>query len=193
VRGAPELDADPYATEVHRWWHYSRPSPELVAAVRDDWLGADGHALDLGCGLGTELAYLASVGFRTVGVDRSIVALQRAYRLHPNVRFVAADMLRLPFPDGCFEVALDRGSFHCLPGAERARYAAEVRRVLRPGGRFLLRACLYAAGIRNDLTPEIIRATFAGWRTVSLREALIPSDTRQMTAVVARYEHPGGA
>jgi hypothetical protein len=28
-----ERDGDPYRTEVHRWWHLSRPSPELVRAL----------------------------------------------------------------------------------------------------------------------------------------------------------------
>jgi hypothetical protein len=62
--------------------------------------------------------------------------------------------------------------------------------VLRPGGRFLLRACLYAQGIRNDLTEPLLRRVFSGWRIVSLQQATIPSDTRQMMALVMRLEHP---
>jgi hypothetical protein len=53
---------------------------------------------------------------------------------------------------------------------------------MRPGGRFLLRACLYAQGVRNDLTEPLLRQAFAGWRIVSLEQAQIPSDTRQMMA-----------
>jgi hypothetical protein len=62
--------------------------------------------------------------------------------------------------------------------------------VLRPGGRFLLRACLYAQGIRNDLTEPLVRQVFTGWQIVSLEQAQIPSDTRQMTALVTRLERP---
>jgi ubiquinone/menaquinone biosynthesis C-methylase UbiE len=126
----------------------------------------------------------------TVGVDRSIAALQRARRLHPAVEFVQADVLWLPFPQAAFDVVLDRGCFHYLQAADRPRYAAEVKRVLHPGGRFLLRACLYAQGIRNDLTEPLVRDIFTGWHIVSLEQAQIPSDTRQMIALVARLERP---
>jgi SAM-dependent methyltransferase len=178
-----------YQTDIYKVWHSSAPPPELVAAMDDGWLGVPRRALDLGCGLGTELAHLARRGVAlTVGVDRSIAALQRAHRLHPDVRFVQGDVLGLPFPDSTFDAALDRGCFHYLPAADRPRYAVEVRRVLRPGGRFLLRACLYAQGVRNDLTEPVIWRTFAGWRIVSLRQGPIPSDTKQMIAFITRLE-----
>jgi SAM-dependent methyltransferase len=178
-----------YQTDIHRFWHSSTPPPELLAALDDGWLGDPRRALDLGCGLGTELGHLAERGVPlTVGVDRSIAALQRARRLHPAVELVQADVLRLPFPRAAFDVVLDRGCFHYLQAADRPRYAAEVERVLRPGGRFLLRACLYAQGIRNDLTDSLVREIFTGWHIAGLEPGQIPSDTRQMIALVARLE-----
>lgn len=84
------------------------------------------------------------------------------------MEFVQADVLELPFAQAGFDVVLDRGCFHYLRAADWPRYAVEVRRVLRPGGRFLWRACLYAQGVRNDLTEPLLRQTFAGWRIVSL-------------------------
>jgi SAM-dependent methyltransferase len=105
-----------YTTDIHKVWHSSTCPPELVAALDDGRLGVAGRALDLGCGLGTELAHLAWHGFAlTIGVDRSIAALQRAHHLHPDVGFVRGDVLRLPFPDSSFDVALDRGCFHYRP------------------------------------------------------------------------------
>jgi ubiquinone/menaquinone biosynthesis C-methylase UbiE len=126
----------------------------------------------------------------TIGVDRSIAALQRAHHLHPAVRFVQADVLQLPFPQASFDVVLDRGCLHYLQAADRPRYASEVQRVLRPGGRLLLHACLYAQGTRNDLTEPLLRRVFSGWRIVGLQQTPIPSDTRQMIALVMRLEHP---
>jgi SAM-dependent methyltransferase len=147
--------------------------------------------LDLGCGLGSELAHLAQCGVAlTVGVDRSVAALQRARRLHPAVACVQADVLGLPFAQAGFDVVLDRGCFHYLRTADRRRYAAEAWRVLGPGGRFLLRASLYAQGVRNDLTEPLLRQIFAGWRIVSLEQTQIPSDTRQTVALVTRLECP---
>jgi len=49
---------DPYLDHVYRWWHLSVPSPELIEAEAESWLGAPGTAVDIGCGAGTELAYL---------------------------------------------------------------------------------------------------------------------------------------
>jgi SAM-dependent methyltransferase len=180
----PSILDQQYKTDIHKVWHASTPPPGLLAAALDDgWLGAPQRALDLGCGLGTELAHLAHRGVPlAVGVDRSSAALQRAHHLHPAVQFVQADVRQLPFDDHSFDLALDRGCFHYLQAADRPRYASEVERVLRAGGRFLLRACLYAQGIRNDLTEPLIRQLFTGWRIVSLQQAPIPSDTRQMVA-----------
>lgn len=61
---------------------------------------------------------------------------------HDGVSFVRGDVLALPFAAGVFDVALDRGCFHYLSPARWPDYAAEAQRVLRPGGRMLLRACL---------------------------------------------------
>jgi SAM-dependent methyltransferase len=188
---SPSILDQQYQTDIHQFWHLSTPPPELLAALADGWLGVPRRVLDLGCGLGTELAHLAQRGVAlTVGVDRSIAALQRARRLHPAVAFVQADVLELPFGQAGFDVVLDRGCLHYLRAADRPRYAAEVGRVLCPGGRFLLRACLYAQGVRNDLSESLLRRIFAGWRIVSLEQAQIPSDTRQMVALVARLERP---
>ena len=187
----PSILDQQYQTDIHRIWHSSTPPPELLAALDDGWLGAPRRALDLGCGLGTELAHLARRGVAlTVGVDRSIAALQRAHQLYPAVQFVQADVLQLPFPKASFDVVLDRGCFHYLQAADRPRYTSQVERVLRPGGRFLLRACLYAQGVRNDLTEPLLRQIFTGWRIVGIQQAPIPSDTRQMVALVTRLEHP---
>jgi 2-polyprenyl-3-methyl-5-hydroxy-6-metoxy-1,4-benzoquinol methylase len=69
---------DHYADGTYRWWHLSRPSPELLAALGDGWLRPGGRALDVGCGLGVEAGYLAAAGWQVAGVDLSQVALSRA-------------------------------------------------------------------------------------------------------------------
>jgi hypothetical protein len=48
------------------------------------------------------------------------------------------------------------------------RYEEEAHRVLRAGGRLLLRACLHSAGIRNDIDEELLHRVFARWRFVRL-------------------------
>ena len=136
--------ADPYVDGVYRWWHLSVPSPELIEAEAGGWLEDAGAVLDIGCGLGTEISYLAGKGWKAAGVDRSGVAVGSAKHAHGGVSFVQADVLALPFPAGIFDLALDRGCFHYLSPPQWPGYAAEARRVLRPGGRLLLRACYTA-------------------------------------------------
>lgn len=154
--------ADPYADGTYRWWHLTRPSPELVAAKANGWLGKPGRVLDAGCGLGTETAYLARRGWHAVGTDLSRAALLRARREHPGPAFVLADVRTLPFKPGSFDLLLDRGCFHYLPRGGRSRYAAEAERVLRPGGRLLLRACRSSAGVPNDIDEHGLRGCFGG-------------------------------
>ncbi|MDA8296477.1 MAG: class I SAM-dependent methyltransferase [Actinomycetota bacterium] len=67
-------------------------------------------------------------------------------RWHPP-HDLRADALALPLCSGAFDVARDRGVFHYLAPGDRARYAGELHRVLRPGGRLLARFSLRMAGV----------------------------------------------
>jgi SAM-dependent methyltransferase len=177
---------DHYADGTYRWWHLSGSSPELLAALGDGWLRPGGRALDVGCGLGVEAGYLAAAGWQVAGVDLSQVALARAAAGGDGAVFMRADIRRLPFPQDCFDAALDRGCFHYLAPRERLRYADELRRVLRPGGRLLLRASLNAAGVRNDIDESVIGHTFASWQIEHMQRTAVPSDTRTLEVILAR-------
>lgn len=177
---------DHYADETYRWWHLSRPSPELLAALGDGWLPSSGRALDVGCGLGVEAGYLAAAGWQVAGIDLSQVALARAAAGHGGAAFMRADVRRLPFHRHCFDAALDRGCFHYLAPQDRPRYADELRRVLRPGAGLLLRASLRAAGVRNDIDEAVIGHTFAAWQIEHMQRAAVPSDTRTLEVILAR-------
>jgi SAM-dependent methyltransferase len=182
-------EPDEYETDTHRWWHLSEPSPELLRAIADGWL-VGRRVLDIGCGLGTEVGYLASLGRSAVGIDLSLAALRRAATMHATARFAAGDVLHVPFRDRSFGAALDRGCFHYLAPHDRRAYADEVRRVTGAGGRLLLRACLTSAGERNDVDMPSIRDAFSEWHWLEAVEERIPSDTRTMPALVVRLEVP---
>lgn len=177
---------DPYADGVYQWWHLSRVPPELLTAEADNWLGKPGSVLDIGCGLGVELGHLAQSGWRSCGIDMSAIALQRARADHPEVAFIQADALRLPFATRAFDLVLDRGCFQYLDPRQRRAYSAEAERVLRPDGRMLLRACLNCAGIRNDITEAVIASVFVEWTLDVLKPVQVPSDTREMPALEVR-------
>ena len=161
--------SDPYVTGVHRWWHLDSPSPELLAAEAAGELGPPGVAVDLGCGLGTEAGDLAGRGWRCLGLDLSEPALGQAAAAHPGAAFARADATALPAGTATVDLLLDRGCFHYLDAAGRDSYASQAARVLRPGGRLLLRMCLASAGQPNGLSETTIRTAFAGWEIHGLR------------------------
>lgn len=147
-------------------WDTGVTPPEVVELVERGGL-SPGRALDLGCGTGTNSLYLARHGWKVVGVDFSVVAIrrarQRARRMNLPVRFYRADVTDLGFLSGPFDLALDIGCLHGIPPEGRTRYAAEVGRLVRPGGLYML----YAFLPRPDgppgrgITPEEIRHLFS--------------------------------
>jgi predicted TPR repeat methyltransferase len=78
------MPRDEYSTRAYTWWHLSRVPPELSEALRRADAPRGGRALDLGCGLGTEVAALGRRGFCAAGIDLSRPALRRARGLHPR-------------------------------------------------------------------------------------------------------------
>lgn len=124
------------------------PSGVVVWAV-DSWPRLDGaprlrRALDVGCGTGRNALHLAQAGARTTGFDRSPVAVERA---RERMRAAGADVELLvhdladglPAADGEIDLVLDVFVYkHQVRPAVRARYRAELARVLAPGGRVLL-------------------------------------------------------
>ena len=111
----------------------------LLAAIdRADPLIAPRSILDLGCGTGLLTADLRArfPAARVVGADLSDAMLRQAGdRVPLRAR---ANVYALPFADGAFDLVTSSISYHFY--LEPARALAEIRRVLSPGGRFVLAA-----------------------------------------------------
>lgn len=103
--------------------------------VRLSGLPAGSRVVDLGCGSGVFTNALHRRGYQCAGVDLSpkLIAIARAN--FSGIEFHTGDIERLPFPDGSFDGVLLSGVLHHLP--ERSLCAAEVFRILRPGGKFV--------------------------------------------------------
>ena len=98
---------------------------------------ADGlRVLEIGCGTGnvTLRAKRAAPGADIVATDPDPLALARAQRKVAGVRFERAYAQELPFPDGEFDRVLSSMMLHHLDDDVKAAAAAEMYRVLRPGG-----------------------------------------------------------
>ena len=99
-------------------------------------IGAKTRALDLATGPGYAAAASAARGATAVGVDVAGEMVALARRLHPRLEFVQASAERLPFADGSFDAVV--GNFLVLHLGRPEHAAAEVARVLAPGGKVAL-------------------------------------------------------
>jgi SAM-dependent methyltransferase len=135
------------------------------------------RVLEISCGRGGGLRHLAlRLPGRTqvIGLDCSRHAIrfcQTRYAALPNVAFVRGHALRLPFPDGCFDLVINVEASHAY--RDDAGFLREVRRVLRAPGRLLYadhrtrrkvprleqlaRAAGFAGSLR-DVTANVVRA-----------------------------------
>jgi len=108
-------------------------------------LKAGEAVLDVGCGTGDlTLRAARRVGpeGRAAGIDASPdmvkVARRKAAKKGRDVDFRVAPIEDLPFDDGAFDAALSSFMIHHLPDDLKLRGLAEVRRVLKPGGRLVV-------------------------------------------------------
>jgi SAM-dependent methyltransferase len=75
----------------------------------------------------------------TVGIDLSRLTTQLAQSQRQRSEVCAADVVSLPFADGCFDLVLSNSTLdHLSSVTEIETGLAELARVLRPGGRLLL-------------------------------------------------------
>lgn len=119
---------------------YRRIAADLAASIP-----TDAAVLDVGTGPGVLLVELAQrrPDVRLTGVDLSpdmISAAGRNLGERGSVR--VADATDLPFPDAAFDVIVSSISLHHWDHPDRA--AAELARVLRPGGRLVVYDFLFA-------------------------------------------------
>jgi SAM-dependent methyltransferase len=137
--GAEEWN-DRYATGELPW-DVGEPDEHLMRFLAGGTVSA-GRALDVGCGTGTNVVWLAGRGFEATGIDVSSLAIERAKTKAAEAKarcaFFHLDFLEQNVPGGPFDLVFDRGCFHVFDEAEqRARFAERVARLLAPDGVWL--------------------------------------------------------
>jgi SAM-dependent methyltransferase len=134
---------------------------QLYATIRTlGVLPAGSTVLDVPCGGGLALRGLRrGQNVRYVAADVSSVMLdrtrQQARRLGHDIEVVEADIGRLPFADGEFDLCLSFNGLHCMP--DPALAVRELARCLRPGGRLIGDTIVRSAGWRQDLAIALFR------------------------------------
>jgi SAM-dependent methyltransferase len=145
-RGIGDFDhhADTYRDDVGTAISWSGKDVDYFAAGKADLLVALAQrrlgdparlrALDIGCGVGVTDRFLADRFGELHGVDIASDAVERAREANPGVRYQAYDGGALPFADDAVDVAFTICVVHHVPPADWPTFAAEMRRVVRPGG-----------------------------------------------------------
>jgi ubiquinone/menaquinone biosynthesis C-methylase UbiE len=121
--------------------------------------------LDVGCGTGNvTIPGKQRVGptGKAAGIDASpemiAVAQQKAHRKNLEIDFRVGAVETLPFPDASFDVVTASLMIHHLPSDDLQRRAfAEIYRVLKPGGRFLIADMIRPdASINVGMLPTLL-------------------------------------
>jgi SAM-dependent methyltransferase len=152
------------STCQERFWYSWRTPHEkfgsLAAAMREQGMR---RVLDLGCGAGRHLVFLARQGFEMYGTDIDPYGLAHARSWLEqeglSAHLAVADMEDLPYPDGFFDAVISTNVIHhnLLEGIRCT--VAGVHRVLRPRGWFF--ATVNAWGdYKEGRGPEIEPGTW---------------------------------
>lgn len=126
-----------YAKRIYTELAYKPFDREQLARLAARVKGL-GPICDLGCGPGQVARYLRDQGAAVLGVDLSPGMLQQAKALNPDLAFFQGSMLALDFADATWGGIAAFYSIIHIPRHEVTRALAEMKRVLRPGGRLLL-------------------------------------------------------
>jgi SAM-dependent methyltransferase len=136
--------------QIARGAYNTAPVEALIRNVAY-WLRdnpADGakpyHFVEMGCGAGPTLVWLAQKGIRVSGVDIAVNALELARKNLARSGYadrigeiVESSVTATPFAAGSFDGVIESCVFQHLSRADRAAAFAEVARLLRPGGLFV--------------------------------------------------------
>ncbi len=119
--------------------------------------------LDVGCGAGdvTLVARTrAGAAGRVQGIDAApamiAAARRKAARAGYAIEYRVAAVEALPFPDATADVVVSSLLMHHLPGDLKGRALAEIRRVLKPGGRLLVVDFTHPTGQADRLVSVLL-------------------------------------
>jgi cyclopropane fatty-acyl-phospholipid synthase-like methyltransferase len=172
-------------------WDIGHPQPEIVRLDRSGQI--TGSVLDVGCGTGEHVLYLAGRGFEVMGVDSAPTAIKKARakakRRGLDVTFVLGDALNLSIPKHRFDTVIDMGLFHVFSDEERPRFRESLERVLRPGGTYFM-MCFSEKepggwGPRRVTQAEIRSVFKDSWRANYIESSTIETISGQAEAWLA--------
>jgi SAM-dependent methyltransferase len=153
------------------------------------------RAIDLGCGIGENVIYLAQQGFEVTGVDISPRAIAKARRKAQaagvSPTFLVGDVTNLTGVEGPFDLVVDNGCLHSLFRSAREGYVRTLLRLTRPGSRYFLRCFVRNSQQRFSLglmRPGEVEHRFSREFDIETIRALPPGlDSLRPLAIDAVY------
>jgi ubiquinone/menaquinone biosynthesis C-methylase UbiE len=106
--------------------------------VNSQMMNKNSKVLDVGCGSGRWIKYVANKVQFVEGIDPSNAVFTAAKFLHPNtnIRITHSSIDTLPFPDSSFDFVYSLGVLHHIPETKKAMQKCVEK--LKPGGAFLV-------------------------------------------------------
>lgn len=155
------MSFDPVWEEIFKLQEWGRyPAEDMIRFVARNFYSSpnrgDVKILEVGCGPGPNLWYLAREGFQIFGVDGSKIAIERAKsRLDAECSqwkggLVVGDILKLGFEDNQFDAIIDNEAIYNNSFEDAVRIYQEIFRVAKPGGKLFSRT--FAKGSFGDET-----------------------------------------
>lgn len=134
------------------WGKY--PSIDVVRFIMRIYGGTSNkgavRVLEVGCGTGANLWFLAREGFSAYGIDGSQSALDRLRQRFNaeglDAELKCGDIVNLPYPDAYFDCVVDCECLYANSLADTRQILREIERVLRPGGK------LYSQSFSSETT-----------------------------------------
>lgn len=132
-------------------WDSGVPSSELIRTVEAGELPGT-TLLELGCGTGTNAIELSRRGYRVKAIDLVDLPIEKAREkartAGVDVEFLSGDLTKMEL-GGPFDCLFDLGLYHGIRNRDLVGFLATLRRVSRPGTRWLS-----LAGNAREILPD---------------------------------------
>lgn len=168
-------------------------NPELIEEFSDN-VNSGGRVLDAGCAAGRDSNLLSKKGFQVTGVDLSKNLLKIARQKYPDIEFIHANFLNLPFRDETFDGVWANASLLHLESTE------DVERAISEFYRVLSNMGVLHVSVKQQLTDDKYSVVsdslsnhdrFFQWFTKQEISDLLKKNGFKMIKIVEDHADPG--
>lgn len=117
---------------ISNWSRSRRPSSFLKKFM--SFLPAEAQVLDYGCGIGREMSWMGTQGFRVEGVDATLEFVLEARRRCPGVPIRHARFEGVALEPQAYDGIWCNAALMHVPPEELRRQLGKLHRAMRPGG-----------------------------------------------------------